>query len=127
MKLTLAASAALAVVLALSPVAEAQTRSGAFSGAGGHATSGSASVSTNGGGATLTLGSNFRFDGAPDPRLAFGTARGVDRGTMFARLAKNSGAQRYGVPRNIDTAAYTHVWLWCRRFDTPLGRARLSN
>ncbi|MEM7694648.1 MAG: DM13 domain-containing protein [Pseudomonadota bacterium] len=112
----------LAVLLALTATAAAaEPRNGAFTGSGKYNTSGTVVVD----GRTLRLQRNFNFQGAPDARLAFGNARSADRGTIFARLQRNKGAQNYTVPRNVNTNGYSHVWLWCKRFNVPLGRAAL--
>ena len=100
-------------------------RQGAFQGASGHRTSGTASVEQTSQGYVLTLGRDFRFDGAPDPKLAFGR-NGYTRGTIFARLNSNSGLQRYRIPANLDVSQFTEVWLWCERFNVPLGVARIQ-
>lgn len=109
-------------VLTINAVASAQdARSGGFIGQSRHETSGTVSVAPG----ALTLHRNFRFDGAPDPKLAFGDGNRVDRSTIFSPLRSNSGAQNYRVPRGINVARYSHVWLWCERFGVPLGVARL--
>ena len=113
--------AALTVLSAYGSAFAQNVRSGQFSGQGRYDTSGTVSVAPG----ALTLHRNFAFDGAPDPKLAFGSGRRADRSTIFTPLRRNSGEQNYRVPANIDVSQYTHVWLWCERFSVPLGVARL--
>lgn len=117
----LALLAVFTVVTVHSAASAQNLRSGQFSGQSRHETSGRVSVVQG----ALTLHSNFRFDGAPDPKLAFGNGRSADKSTIFSQLRRNSGEQNYRVPGGINVAQYTHVWLWCERFDVPLGVARL--
>lgn len=114
----------LVVTLAIPIQAHARDLSGSFQGVSGHRTSGSVSIQKTAQGYILTLGRDFRFDGAPDPKLAFGR-NGYARGTIFTRLASNSGQQRYRIPASLDPNQFTEVWLWCERFNVPLGVAQL--
>lgn len=101
-------------------------RSGAFQGRSGHATSGSVTVTKTGGGATLTLGSNFSLDGAPDPWIGFGKGGKFIKATRFSKLKKNSGRQTYQVPASIDLDGVSEVYIYCVKFSVPLGVARLN-
>lgn len=114
------AALALGVILAAG-AATAEDRSGTFEGKSNHVTSGTVTIS----GHTLTLGDDFSFDGAPDPKLALGKD-GVDAETVFAALEADSGTQTYTIPDDIDPAGYDEVWLWCEQFDVPLGLASLN-
>ena len=106
--------------------AEAQERArGAFSGASGHAASGHVSVLKTDKGIVLKLEADFRFDGAPDPKLGFGRG-GYKQETQFAPLKKNSGADEYAIPANVDVSKYDEVWIWCEKYKVPLGVAKLK-
>ena len=76
---------------------------------------------------TLELGADFFLDGAPAPSVGFGDgAWRVE--TRFVELEKRrrlTGARRLAVPPALDPSAFTQVWLWCDRFDVPLGVAEL--
>ncbi len=66
----------VAAVLATPATASAQSEvlaSGAFGGKSGHAASGGVSVVKGSSGIQVVLDSEFKFDGAPDPKLGFGT------------------------------------------------------
>lgn len=99
--------------------------SGTFKGASKHETKGSVSIKKDGDGWVLVLGEDFWFDGAPDPKWAFGND-GVDKKTIFTPLEKNSGAQTYKIPANIDPSKYKEVILYCEKFSVPLGVAKLK-
>lgn len=105
--------------------AMAQGRTGRFEGRSDHATLGTARVIQEGTAAYVDLGEDFSLDGAPDPQVALG-ANGYDPATLMGKLGANTGPQRYRVPAGVDIAAYNEVWIWCVRFEVPLGVARLG-
>lgn len=120
------ALAAFACVIALAaPLAAQQSRSGAFTGQSRHETSGTGEIVIADGAATVRLAEDFAFDGAPDPKVALGRD-GYDPSTILGPLRSNGGAQEYAVPDSIDASAYNEIWIWCERFDVPLGVARLE-
>lgn len=98
---------------------------GAFKGAGGHQSSGGISLVRNGKTLRVVFAGNFKLDGAPDPKIAFGN-NGYVQGTIFARLRSLNGAQTYTVPAGTKLAQYNEIWLWCERFNVPLAVARLN-
>jgi len=112
----------LAAALSMPLAAEA----GSFTGASGHQTSGSVTVVQTDAGWELRLGDDFRFDGAPDPRVGFGSAGKFAPGTDFEPLRANAGAQAYKVPEDIDPAAHDEVYIWCRKYSVPLGVAKID-
>ncbi len=98
---------------------------GTFLGKSGHAASGSVSVVRSANGVRVVLGPDFKFDGAPDPKLGFGK-NGYDKSTQFSILESNNGKQNYEIPSTIDPAAYTEVWIWCEKYSVPLGVAAIE-
>ena len=122
---TLLVSAAAGAALAPSVgFAGGHGRVGSFTGASNHVTSGRAEVVTEGGKTYVDLLDDFFFDGAPDPKVALGN-NGYDSNTLMGKLRKNTGSQRYEVPAGIDASQYNEVWIWCERFNVPLGVAKL--
>ena len=120
--------AVLAAVLAAPLAASAQDQvlaSGAFRGKSGHAASGGVRVVKTGTGVTVVLERDFKFDGAPDPKLGFGR-NGYVKSTQFSALRSNSGQQTYAIPADIDPADYTELWVWCEKYSVPLGVATLE-
>ena len=117
-----------AAVLAAPVAASAQDHvlaSGAFRGKSGHAASGGVSVVKTATGVVVVLGPDFKFDGAPDPKLGFGK-NGYVKSTQFSKLKSNSGEQTYQIPSTIDPADYTEIWVWCEQYSVPLGVATLK-
>lgn len=102
-----------------------ETATGTFKGLKGHVTTGTASIIRSGKSWAISLGSDFTFDGAPDPQIAFGNNGKYAKGTNFAKLSKNRGAQVYVVPKNLDVGDYLEVYIWCEKFTVPLGVAKL--
>ncbi|MDG1470079.1 MAG: DM13 domain-containing protein [Ascidiaceihabitans sp.] len=97
---------------------------GSFTGASGHATSGDVRVVTTKDGRTVVLLSdNFSFDGAPDPQISFGKGGKHDVSTLMGKLVSNNGKQHYEVPAGVNVADYTDVFVYCVKFNVPLGVA----
>ena len=76
-------------------------------------------------GTLAVLEPDFKFDGAPDPKLGFGK-NGYVRSPQLSTLRSNSGKQSYEIPSMIDPADYAEVWVWCERYSVPLGVATLK-
>ena len=117
--LLLTAPALLTLPLALK--AGGHGRLGSFTGESNHVTTGTAEIAGN----TVNLLDDFFFDGAPDPQVALGN-NGYDASTLMGLLQSNSGAQSYEIPAGINADDYNEVWIWCVRFNVPLGVARLN-
>ncbi len=123
-----AAPMLLAAALMLPAVSHAQEvlGQGAFSGASGHKTSGDVVVLNSAAGAQVVLQGNFNFDGAPDPKVGFGTGGTYDRASQLAPLASNTGEQVYDVPATLDLTRYDEIYIWCEKYSVPLGVAALK-
>ena len=100
-------------------------RIGSFKGAGSHKSAGQVQIVKDGDATKVVFGKDFKLDGAPDPKIAFGK-NGYVRGTIFTMLKKLKGAQEYQIPAGTDLAKFNQVWLWCEKFDVPLGVANLK-
>jgi len=119
----------LAVALALPTqnlFAQDMMHSGMFTGLNDHATSGKVEVVKTDDGYVIKLGADFSFDGAPDPKVAFGADGKYDPATLIAPLKSNSGEQSYAVPESIDVSKYNEVYIWCEKFAVGLGVASLN-
>lgn len=100
---------------------------GTFIGKSNHVTTGSTQVIKNADGShTVILGADFTFDGAPDPRVGFGNNGKYDKSTQLDHLQKNAGKQSYTVPAGIDPSQYNEVYIYCLKFNVPLGVAALK-
>ena len=100
-------------------------KAASFKGVGGHASSGDVAIVKEANGHKIVFKSNFRLDGAPDPKIAFGK-NGYVKGTIFAKLGKLKGEQSYGVPASYDLSNFNEIWLWCEKFNVPLAVAALK-
>lgn len=117
----------LAALIALPAIpAMAGAGSGSFTGASGHATSGTVEVVETADGWEVRLLGDFSFDGAPDPRVGFGSSGSFAAETDFEPLRSNAGAQVYKVPAGIDPDEYDEVYIWCRKYSVPLGVAQIA-
>ncbi|MGB3407766.1 MAG: DM13 domain-containing protein [Jannaschia sp.] len=116
--LTAAVSAGLASRQAL---AGGHGRVGSFTGAARYGIGGRAEIVGN----QVNLLDDFRFGNAPDPKVALGRD-GYDPKTLMGLLKAKSGASSYTIPAGIDPGQYNEVWIWCERFNVPLGVAKLN-
>ncbi len=99
--------------------------SGEFSGKSDHVTTGGVSILETGAGYVVVLESNFSLDGAPDPKLGFGKNGTFDAKTLFSPLKDKTGLQVYELPKTIDPKKFDEIYVWCEKFDVPLGVAKL--
>ena len=95
---------------------------GTFEGRTDHTTTGGVTVLKTDADTIVVLESDFFLDGAPDPKLGFGKD-GYDPSTKFSHLQSNTGAQMYVIPEDIDPSQYNEIWVWCEKFNVPLGVA----
>ena len=108
-----------------SRAAEDVIAEGNFVGKSKHTASGTVKVVQGDKGTVVVLDDNFRFDGAPDPKLGFGK-NGYVKSTKFSPLKSNSGGQVYELPKNLDPKQYNEIWIWCEAYSVPLGVAKLK-
>ncbi len=99
---------------------------GTFTGASDHVTTGGISVVKTESGAILVLESDFSLDGAPDPKLGFGKDGKYDAKSKIAHLGKIKGLQVYKIPASVDPSKYNELYVWCEKFNVPLGVAKLK-
>ena len=100
--------------------------SGSFSGLSDHITTGGASIVGTPGAYELVLASDFSLDGAPDPIVGFGTGGTYSPATKLGALQNKTGAQRYALPADFNPSEVSEVYVWCEKFDVPLGVASFS-
>ncbi|MGI9513471.1 MAG: DM13 domain-containing protein [Anderseniella sp.] len=119
-------STALTVALLVVTAVPSMAASSTFKGASGHKTSGSVTVTEQGGRIVIKLGSNFNLDGAPDPYVTLGNGSRPVKGGTAGILARNKGSGTYSVPATTTTKAAKEVVIWCKKYSVPLGVARLK-
>lgn len=109
------------------PLANASdvVKSAEFEGRSDHITTGGVSILKTGGQTLLVLEAEFSLDGAPDPQIGFGK-NGFDSDTIISKLRDDKGAQVYVIPDSIDVSEFNEVYIWCEKFDVPLGVATFS-
>lgn len=117
---------ALAATLATAAMAGGHSRTGQFTGASNHITSGSVTVTKDASGYIVQLGPQFFLDGAPDPKVGFGKNGQYVDGTLIGLLQSTTGAQSFRVPAHLNVADFTDVFIWCEKFSVPLGVASIN-
>ena len=116
---------ALVALFFAQPVAAGPLGAGVFSGASNHKTSGSVTVTKQGGQYVIELGGDFFFDGAPDPYVALGK-RNKPLGGLIAVLKSDKGAQHYAIDTSAALDGATQVIIWCKKYSVPLGVAAIE-
>ena len=118
-----------ATLIALAPIsalAKSSASSGTFTGASDHITTGGVQVvKTADGGAVVILDSDFSLDGAPDPRVGFGSDGTFVEASDLGELQNLTGVQVYIVPPSVNVDDFNEVYIWCLKFGVPLGVASL--
>ena len=120
--------AAFTIVLAVaqSSLAGDVILRGQFEGRSNHETSGVAMVEKSATGAMVILGKDFKFDGAPDPKVGFGRDGVYDASAQLHELKSKVGRQEYTAPSSVDPTRYNELYIWCQRYNVPLGVAKLK-
>ena len=112
---------------AQSAVTSAAVSSGVFSGRSDHITTGKVSVVKTAAGYQLNFASDFSLDGAPDPVVALGNGGVYTKANKLGALKNKTGGQTYTLPASFTPGQFSQVYVWCEKFDVPLGIADLSN
>ncbi len=118
-----AVGVAVSILLMSAP---ALAGSGSFSGASGHVTTGTATVTKSGNKLVVKLGKNFVLDGAPDPYVALGNDSKPVKGGLLAVLKKNKGGQSYSIAASPALEKASQVIIWCKKYGVPLGVATIK-
>lgn len=111
--------ACTAVPLAPAAFAGGHGRLFEFRGINNHTVTGTAEIADG----KIYLLDDFRFDGAPDPRIALGNDGAYDPATVGELLTNYSGASTFDLPDGINPEDYNEVWIWCERFSVGLAIA----
>ncbi len=97
---------------------------GSFIGQGGHTVSGEFQIIKKGEIHYLVLQDNFKFDGAPDPKIGFSLNDEFSEDTLFSGLNLDQGKQIYRLPFDFNPDKYNEVTLWCDKFNADLAEAK---
>lgn len=101
-------------------------RQGAFNGLNNHVAVGTVTLKNQGDAYVIELGADFVFDGAPDPKIAFGNEGQFDPATLMEPLHADSGAQSYRVPENINPEEFNEIYIWCEKYSVGLAVASIQ-
>lgn len=107
------------------PVAMILTQ-GTFVGLARHTAEGQASVVQVGEKYYVRFEDDFRVTNGPDLFVYLGKNDEYDPATRLGRLKGSMGGQNYEVPAGVDVSEYNEVWVWCRAFSVPFGKAVLQ-
>lgn len=100
----------------------------AFGGIDGHKAQGAFDITTANGKSQLHLGKDFSVDKGPDVYVVLGRGeKGGPTGLSLGKLKKFSGEQTLAIPAGTDLSGYTHVVLWCKKYDATMGAAPLAS
>ncbi len=97
---------------------------GSFIGQSGHTVSGDFKIIKKGEIHYLVLQDNFKFDGAPDPKIGFSNNEDFSEDSLFSGLNADAGQQIYRLPFDFDPAQYDEVTIWCDKFNAYLAEAK---
>lgn len=90
-----------------------------------HQASGKARIIRTNGKAYLRFEEDFTTTNGPDLFVYLGNNNKYDPDTNLGALKGNEGSQNYEIPANINLDNYSEVWVWCRAFSVPFGKAVL--
>jgi hypothetical protein len=122
----LSAAAMLAFIVMASSANAGDARQGSFKGLSNHVTTGTVTLVKVDDSYVIELGTDFVFDGAPDPKVAFGKDGKYDPATLIELLRANTGAQSYVVPASINPEDFNEIYIWCEKYSVGLGVASIK-
>lgn len=110
----------------ITPIAPETLVQGSFEGLANHNAEGTASLLKVDEKYYVHFGDNFKITNGPDLFVHFGKDGQYDNEARLAALKGNVGSQNYEVPAGINPNDYNEVWVWCRAFAVPFGKAVLQ-
>ena len=114
------------ILFSLTGNAAQDVKTGEFTGANKHITTGQVSVVKTPEGYAVVLGSDFSLDGAPDPKVGLGKNGQFDPEAVLGKLVSNNGQSAYLIPASIDINNFDEVFIWCDQFSVSLGSAKIK-
>ncbi len=109
------------------PVAELATvKTGSFEGLASHNAQGTAKLIKSGERYFMRLENDFKVTNGPDLFVHFGKNGEYAAEARLGKLKGSKGGQNYEVPPEINPENYNEVWVWCRAFSVPFGKAVLK-
>jgi len=113
------------LIVPIQGIAETQLQ-GSFTGASDHITSGTVTVTKENNEYVVILGPDFSLDGAPDPKVGFGTSGKYDIKSQLGHLNSNTGEQKFKIPADLNIESYDEIYIWCEAYSVPLGVAKVK-
>ncbi len=107
-------------------ITEKRLAQGVFTGLAGHSATGTVTLYQFGNNYILRLEDDFMVTNGPDLFVHFGKDGAYVKEARLAALKGNLGGQNYEVPADINPSDYDEVWIWCRSFAVPFGKAVLQ-
>ncbi len=101
-------------------------RQGTFVSLAGHSAEGTATLVKAGEKYYVRFEDDFEMTNGPDLFVHFGKNDAYAIEARLGALKGNIGSQNYEVPEGIDPLQYEDVWVWCRAFAVPFGKATLK-
>ena len=99
--------------------------SGSFEGLAFHNAVGTAKLIKTGDSYYVRFEDDFRVTNGPYLVVNLGKDGKRDGDAELGRLKGNVGSQNYKIPAGLDISAYNEVWIWCKAFSVPFGKAIL--
>lgn len=90
-----------------------------------HQASGKARIIRTNGKTYVRFEDDFTVTNGPDLFVHLGSGDKYDANANLGALKGNEGSQNYEIPSNINLDNYSEVWVWCRAFSVPFGKAVL--
>ncbi len=90
-----------------------------------HQASGTARVIRTNGKTYVRFEDDFKTTNGPDLFVYLGNNNKYDADANLGALKGNEGSQNYEIPSSINLDNYSEVWVWCRAFSVPFGKAVL--
>ena len=99
---------------------------GTFVGLTGHNAEGTAKLIKAGDNYYVRFEDDFSVTNGPDLFVYLGKDGRYDPDARIESLKGNMGSQNYEIPGSIAVSNYNEVWVWCRAFSVPFGKAELK-
>lgn len=99
---------------------------GNFEGLAGHNAAGKAVLIKSGDKKYVRFEEDFEITNGPDLFVHLGRDGEYDKEVNLGPLKGNIGSQNYEIPENVKIEEYNEVWIWCRAFSVPFGKAEFS-
>ena len=99
---------------------------GSFEGLASHNAQGTAKLIKSGKKYFVRLESDFKVTNGPDLFVHFGKDGEYTAAARLGKLKGSEGGQNYEVPAELNPENFNEVWVWCRAFSVPFGKAVLK-